>query len=170
MNRTIVVTSIFLFSLSLFGKGRTELIYGNIYKSIITDLNLPQNSIYVTDTLINLKASAFYFEKIVKKHDDIKDVKYLQWVWYSPKYSKELNYLQQKASCSNAYIVFFSKLIKNMVMAEVYLRNDIRGNVEYEKFVLPSKRYKRPYYAYLFFVSKRGKVKKFYKYEEGYIK
>ena len=149
MNRTIVVTSIFLFSLSLFGKGRTELIYGNIYKSIITDLNLPQNSIYVTD---------------------IKDVKYLQWVWYSPKYSKELNYLQQKASCSNAYIVFFSKLIKNMVMAEVYLRNDIRGNVEYEKFVLPSKRYKRPYYAYLFFVSKRGKVKKFYKYEEGYIK
>lgn len=57
-----------------------------------------------------------------------------------------------------------------MVMAEVYLRNDIRGNVEYEKFVLPSKRYKRPYYAYLFFVSKRGKVKKFYKYEEGYIK
>ena len=32
MNRTIVVTSIFLFSLSLFGKGRTELIYGNIYK------------------------------------------------------------------------------------------------------------------------------------------
>lgn len=66
MNRTIVVTSIFLFSLSLFGKGRTELIYGNIYKSIITDLNLPQNSIYVTDTLINLKASAFYFEKIVK--------------------------------------------------------------------------------------------------------
>lgn len=109
-------------------------------------------------------------EKIVKKHADIKDVKYLQWVWYSPKYSKELNYLQQKASCSNAYIVFFSKLIKNMVMAEVYLRNDIRGNVEYEKFVLPSKRYKRPYYAYLFFVSKRGKVKKFYKYEEGYIK
>ena len=76
MNRTIVVTSIFLFSLSLFGKGRTELIYGNIYKSIITDLNLPQNSIYVTDTLINLKASAFYFEKIVKKHADIKDVKY----------------------------------------------------------------------------------------------
>ena len=45
MNRTIVVTSILLFSLSLFGKGRTELIYGNIYKSIITDLNLPQNSI-----------------------------------------------------------------------------------------------------------------------------
>lgn len=65
MNRTIVVTSIFLFSLSLFGKGRTELIYGNIYKSIITDLNLPQNSIYVTDTLINLKASAFYFGKYV---------------------------------------------------------------------------------------------------------
>lgn len=65
MNRTIVVTSILLFSLSLFGKGRTELIYGNIYKSIITDLNLPQNSIYVTDTLINLKASAFYFEKYV---------------------------------------------------------------------------------------------------------
>ena len=66
MNRTIVVTSIFLFSLSLFGKGRTELIYGNIYKSIITDLNLPQNSIYVTDTLINLKASAFYFEKMAQ--------------------------------------------------------------------------------------------------------
>lgn len=111
----------------------------------------------MTDTLINLKASAFYFEKIVKKHADIKDVKYLQWVWYSPKYSKELNYLQQKASCSNAYIVFFSKLIKNMVMAEVYLRNDIRGNVEYEKFVLPSKRYKRPYYAYLFLYQKEGK-------------
>ena len=124
MNRTIVVTSIFLFSLSLFGKGRTELIYGNIYKSIITDLNLPQNSIYVTDTLINLKASAFYFEKIVKKHADIKDVKYLQWVWYSPKYSKELNYLQQKASCSNAYIVFFSKLtpIRDKIAISCMLR------------------------------------------------
>ena len=128
MNRTIVVTSIFLFSLSLFGKGRTELIYGNIYKSIITDLNLPQNSIYVTDTLINLKASAFYFEKIVKKHADIKDVKYLQWVWYSPKYSKELNYLQQKASCSNAYIVFFSKLIKNMVHTISILQDSVNLN------------------------------------------
>lgn len=144
---------------SLNAKDINKNIYKNAYKCIIADLTLQDHSMYISDTIIPL--SCFYFMDMTESEKERSDLLKLQNDFYTSYYSEILNKLNRKVRKNSAPIVYFSKVRNNIVIADVFFRQ----NCLIKDYQIVSTCYIWPVsYSYLFYFSPKGKMRKYLKY------